>query len=201
MRYISWTNLQILHFSPLLRHQSCFTTSFPGVSPFINTALCKGVCALWQGQHLYQPLLHIHSSSLNKQINQHHRHNTFLFLSICSVLLYPCLGLGFGWHRGRRKEQCLAPSLDASLAPSSQPVPCSIASQHLSHQATSLHEGASAWGQCGDGNTQPTALPPGPTTLLTLMLLQLATGPPWVLPLCNAIRNCPWNTNVRATWG
>lgn len=122
MRHISWTNLQILHFSPIMRHQGCF----PRVSPLINTGWCKGVCALWQGKHLYQPLLNIHSFALNKQINQHYRHNTFLLPSICSVLPLPTSGAGLWVAQGQ----------EGGAVPCSQPVPCSMS--HIS--------GALPWG-------------------------------------------------------
>lgn len=131
MRYIPRTNLQILQFSPIMRHQSCFTTSFPGASPFINTGLCKGVCALWQGQHLYQTLLNIHSFSLNKQINRHYRHNTFLFPSICSVLPLPT-----SWAR-----VWVAQGRERGAVPCSQPVPCSTAAPLTSGHPDEDREG------------------------------------------------------------
>lgn len=126
-RCISGTNLQILQFTPIMRYQGRFTTSLPRVSPCINTSLCKHVC-MWWGHHLYQPVLNIHSFSLNKEINQHYRCNTFLFLSVCSVLPLPASQLGVWVARGQERGEVLC----------SQPMPCSIAS--------TSHVGPLPWG-------------------------------------------------------
>lgn len=117
---------------------------------------------------------------MNKQINQHHRHNKHICIPLC--LLGFAAAHVWGWGLG---------GTGAGRGSTALLSACALQHcQHLSHQATSLghaHEDSE------DGNTQPTALPPGPSTLLRLILLQVATGPPWVLALCNAIRNCPWN--------
>jgi len=73
---------------------------------------------VWQGHPLYQPLLDIHSFSLNKQINQYYRCNTFLLLSVCSVLLLPASQPGVWVAQGQEGGKALR----------SLPVPCDTAS-------------------------------------------------------------------------
>lgn len=165
-----------------MRHQSCFTTSFPGASPFINTGLCKGACALWQGQHLYLPLLlKIHSFSLTKQVNQHYRHNTFLFLSIAAHLL---------------GGVCVAQGQEGGAVLCSKPVLCSIAStSHTRPLPWGIPTRGWGWQHTTHG---PSSLSHHPVEVVPAAAghrASLGVGP------CNAVRNCPWNTSVWAVWG
>lgn len=118
--------MQILQFSPIMRSWSCFTTSLPGALPFINTALCECVCMCTCGRAIIfnLPLLNIHSFSLNKQINQCQRGNTFIPLHLL-VFSTACL-LAQGLHGAGRKKGTLLP------------VHVLQHHQHLSHGATSL---------------------------------------------------------------
>lgn len=176
-RYISGTNLQILLFTPIMRYKSGFATGLPRVSPFIRTNLCRCVCVCvhaWQGHHPYRPLLNIHSSSLNKQINQRYRCNAFLFLALCSVLPLPTSWPGLWVAQGQEAGEMLC----------SQPVPCTS------------RVGPLPWGtrirtEWGWRRTTHHPLPLHTSTLLRLLLQQLATGHPWVVVPCSASQGVP----------
>lgn len=195
-RCISGTNLQILQFTPIMRYQGRFTTSLPRVSPCINTSLCKHVC-MWWGHHLYQPVLNIHSFSLNKEINQHYRCNTFLFLSVCSVLPLPASQLGVWVARGQERGEVLC----------SQPMPCSIAS--------TSHVGPLPWGtprrtEWGRWHATHGPLLSVPAPFWGGFYSSWPRGiPGWWSPAVpprvsltpsHAIGSCPWGSGVRATW-
>ena len=129
----------------------------------------------WRGHHLYQPLLNIHSFSLNKQINHHYRRNTFLFLSICSVLPLPASWPGVWVAQGQ--EGALLPTRALQHR------------QHLSRGATSL--GHPNEDRVGMATRNPRPPPLYTSTLFRLFLQQLATRRPWVVVPCNASQGVP----------
>lgn len=169
-RYISGTNLQILQFAPIMKYQSCFTTSLPGMSPFRNTSLWKRV-HMWRDHHIYQPLLNIPFPWRNRSINII---DARFFNVLTEQFCYcPPLGSGSGCRRAGRKQGALHPTSTLQH------------SQHLLIPWDTLMR--TEWGK---QHVNPRPPPLQTSTLLRLLLQQPATGCPWVLVPWMPPRGC-----------